>query len=79
MHHSDGPRHDPVALFAFALREGDWVLADLLARSFRHEGRTLFRFALVAGAPGRPEAGPGSLSDLALWARLVRLAGVGGG
>ncbi len=54
----------PPSPLAFALRE-DGCLRTCWPCYFRHEGRTLFRFALVAGARGRPEACSGSLSDLA--------------
>ncbi len=38
-------KHDPAILFRFALREHDWVLADLLARAARGDARGTKRLA----------------------------------
>ena len=69
---------DPVALFAFALRESDWVLADLIAASLAHRPaarRRLLR--AVREQAGR--AGPSSLAELSGWAQLSRRLGIGDG
>ncbi len=71
--------HDPVALFAFALRESDWVLADLIAASIadRPAARDRLLLAVRAGAGAR--ASPSSLAELSSWARLSRRLGIGDG
>lgn len=71
--------HDPVALFAFALRENDWVLADLIAASLAHRpvARERLRLAVCEGAGTR--ASPSSLSELGGWARMSRRLGIGDG
>jgi len=64
--------HDPLALFAFALRERDWVLADLIAETHwratpaRREFERVLREAEISPSPG-------SLERLHLWAELARL------
>ena len=65
-------RHDPFSVFEFALRESDWVLADLLAS--RLGGSELSRLRLEHeleagyGLPGRPR----SLDELRRLATLTR-------
>ena len=65
-------RHDPFSVFEFALRESDWVLADLLAS--RLGAGTIARMRLeheleaTAGRPGRPQ----SLPELRSLAELTR-------
>ena len=69
---------DPVALFAFALRESDWVLADLIATSLAHRPAAQERLLLaVREQAGR--AGPSSLAELSGWAQLSRRLGIGDG
>ncbi len=69
---------DPVALFAFALRESDWVLADLIASSLADRpavrGRLLRAVREQAG-----RAAPSSLAELSGWAQLSRRLGIGDG
>lgn len=65
-------QHDPVSLFDFALRESDWVLADLLAGHLA-ESRTARRrlerrLQSQSGRPGRPM----SLPELERLANLTR-------
>lgn len=69
---------DPVALFAFALRESDWVLADLLAASLAHRpaARRRLRRAI---REQRGRAGPSSLAELSGWAQLACRLGIGDG
>ena len=64
--------HDPLALFSFALRESDWVLADLIAclLVLDEPGRERVRRELAA-ASQRPGA-PDSLAKLHRWAELSR-------
>ena len=68
-------QHDPFTLFGFALRESDWILADLLAS--RLDGNELSRLRLEHeleagyGRPGRPR----SLHELRRLARLTRVLG----
>jgi len=69
---------DPVALFAFALRECDWVLADLIAASLVDRPRARERLmAAVREQAGR--AAPSSLAELNGWAQLSRRLGIGNG
>ncbi len=69
---------DPVALFAFALRESDWVLADLIATSLAHRPAARRRLLLaIREQAGR--AGPSSLTELSGWAQLARRLGIGDG
>jgi hypothetical protein len=69
---------DPVALFAFALRESDWVLADLIATSLAHRPAVRERLLrAIREQAGR--AGPASLVELRGWAQLSRRLGIGDG
>ena len=71
--------HDPVALFEFAISERDWVLADMIASLLLSE--TSVAVALrrsTARAAGTGPA-PGSLRELAGWARMARTLGIGDG
>lgn len=65
-------RHDPFALFGFALRESDWVLADLLAQRLAGRNGSVARVVRElesrAGRPGQP----GSLPELHRLAQLTR-------
>jgi hypothetical protein len=64
--------HDPLALFAFALRERDWVLADLIAEAHWRAAPPRREFERVLReVEARPR--PGSLERLHRWAELVRL------
>ena len=65
-------KHDPLALFSFALRESDWVLADfvacmLVADEHGHE-RILDEIRRRSERPGAPD----SLDTLRRWAELTR-------
>lgn len=69
-------RHDPFALFSFALRESDWVLADfvaclLVADEQGHE-RILDEIRHRSERPGAPD----SLATLRRWAELTRELGL---
>lgn len=64
--------HDLVALFGFAVREHDWVLADLMAETLRADApardgleRTLRKTARNPGAPR-------TLARVHRWAELTR-------
>ncbi len=72
-------RHDPVALFAFALRESDWVLAALIATSIRRRPLELARLRTVVSEAAGARASPSSLSELEGWARMSRRLGIGNG
>jgi hypothetical protein len=69
---------DPVALFAFALRESDWVLADLIATSLAHRPAARQRLS-VAIEQQAGHAGPSSLAELSGWASISRVLGIGDG
>jgi hypothetical protein len=71
--------HDPVALFAFALRESDWVLADLIATSLVHRPALRRRLTLAAREGAGARASPSSLAELRGWARMSRRLGIGDG
>ena len=69
-------KHDPLALFSFALRESDWVLADfvaclLVADEGAHE-RILDEIRGRSERPGSPD----SLATLRRWAELTRELGL---
>lgn len=70
---------DPVALFAFALRESDWVLADLIATSLAHRPAARERLLLAVRKQAGTHAGPSSLAELSGWAELSRRLGIGDG
>jgi hypothetical protein len=65
-------RHDPFSIFEFALRESDWVLADVLASRLggSEPSRLRLEHELEAGygLPGRPR----SLGELRRLATLTR-------
>ena len=69
-------QHDPFTLFGFALRESDWILADLLASRLDESepSRLRLEHELEAGygRPGRPR----SLHELRRLARLTRVLGL---
>jgi hypothetical protein len=72
-----GP-HDPLALFAFALRERDWVLADLIVATRWREAPARDEFERALREAGG-DAGPATLERLHRWAELLRfLERVGG-
>jgi hypothetical protein len=64
--------HDPLALFSFALRESDWVLADLVACLLVLDepgrGRVHDELKRASKRPGSPD----SLERLHHWAELSR-------
>ena len=64
--------HDPLALFSFARRESDWVLADLVAclLVLDERGRRRIHDELrkASARPGSPD----SLERLHRWAELSR-------
>ena len=68
----ESAKHDLFALFEFALREHDWLLADLMApallRSEPSGLRLQDRLSVAAKRPGSP----GSLETLHRWAQLAR-------
>ena len=66
-------RHDPITLFAFALRERDWALADLLARRLGTGGRVQRELEAQAWRPGHPR----TVEQLRLFAQLARNLGLG--
>jgi hypothetical protein len=72
-------RLDPVAMFAFALRESDWVLADLIASSLAGRPATRSLLQAAAARAARARASPASLSELSGWAELSRALGIGDG
>ncbi|MFN8161681.1 MAG: hypothetical protein U0R52_11635 [Solirubrobacterales bacterium] len=74
-----GPRHDPVAVFAFALRERDWVLADLIAHSAARSPATRRLLARVVLDQSRARASPATLRELSGWAELSRRLGIANG
>ena len=65
-------RHDPFSAFEFALRESDWVLADLLASRLAGSDPSRLRLEheldVGRGLPGRPR----SLDELRCLATLTR-------
>jgi hypothetical protein len=71
--------HDPVALFAFALRENDWVLADLIAASLAKRPAARERLLLAVREEASARASPSSLTELNGWARMSRRLGIGDG
>ncbi len=73
------PPRDPVALFAFALRESDWVLADLIATSLARRPAARKRLLLAVREQAGSGAGPASLGELGAWAQLSRRLGIGDG
>lgn len=72
-------RYDPVLLFRFALRESDWVLADLLARSMRRDERTTNALARELARHSAGSDVPTSFASLRMLARLTRELGVDNG
>ena len=63
--------HDPLALFAFALRERDWVLADLIAAARWRKAPPRREFERVLRET-RAELRPATLERLHRWAQLER-------
>lgn len=64
--------HDPLTLFAFALRERDWVLADLIAATrWRAAPRRAEFERVLRDAAGEPR--PATLERLHRWAELARI------
>jgi hypothetical protein len=72
-----GTRHDPIALFAFALRERDWVLAELIARSLSRETGATKRLESTAADASAGGPSPASLRELRGWAAIARALGIG--
>lgn len=72
-------KHDPLALFAFALRERDWVLADLLARALGDEPELRNRLEEAVKSSAAQRATPPSLPALRAWAQMSRMIGIGDG
>ena len=70
-------QHDPVALFTFALRERDWVLAELIARALRREPRTTERLEMLAAVTAANRPSPASLRQLRGWAAIARMLEIG--
>jgi hypothetical protein len=64
--------HDPLALFSFALRESDWVLADLIACLLVLDEPSRRRVQRELAAASRRPGGPDSLTKLHRWAELSR-------
>lgn len=71
---------DPVALFEFALAESDWVLAALIAGALRGTAGMTGRLSAAVEHEARTgRAAPATLGELAAWARIARLSGLGSG
>ena len=68
--------HDPVTLFSFALRQRDWVLADLIARSLRREPGTMKRLEAMTAEASAGGPSPASLRQLRGWAAITRALGI---
>lgn len=64
--------HDPLALFSFALRESDWVLADLIACLLVLDEPSRERVRRELAAASRRPGTPDSLAKLRRWAELSR-------
>lgn len=64
--------HDPFRLFGFALRESDWVLADLLAGRLEGSDPARRRLEHELGANTSARGGPESLPELRRIAMLTR-------
>jgi hypothetical protein len=64
--------HDPLALFSFALRESDWVLADLIACLLVLDEQSRERLRGELAAASRRPGAPDSLARLSRWAQLSR-------
>lgn len=73
---SRGTSHDPVTLFAFALRERDWVLADLIAGSLRPEPEAVKRLESMTAEVSASGPSPASLRQLRGWAAIARALGI---
>lgn len=67
-----GREHDPFSLFSFAMRESDWVLADLIACYLVSDETSHVRLAHEIKRNSNRPGAPGSLSSLHRWARLSR-------
>ena len=65
-------RHDPFTLFGFALRESDWVLADLLAARLGAGELSRLRLEHELEAGYGRQGQPRSLDELRRLARLTR-------
>ena len=74
---TSGPRHDPIALFAFALRERDWVPAELIARSLSGEPAMTQRLETVTAEASADGPAPVTLRQLRGWAQIARILGIG--
>lgn len=68
--------HDPARLFAFALRERDWVLADLVAVTMRGEPGVTAVLERATFEVATGSSAPDSLSSLHVLARLIRGLGL---
>jgi hypothetical protein len=66
------PKHDLFALFGFAVREHDWVLADEIANRLLAERDGRMRLKRELRRIKEPVASPGSLRSLELWSALAR-------
>ena len=63
--------HNPLTLFSFALREQDWVLADLLVGAITNECPAKEELARTLRTVQRPGT-PRTLDRLHRWAKLTR-------
>ena len=64
--------HDPFSLFDYAIRESDWILADLLAERLGASEAARMRLRQELEASSGRLGRPGSLPDLHRLARLTR-------
>ncbi len=63
-------QHDLYALFAFALRENDWALADLIATHLLSRVRVEQRLEAEVSALAKRAGSPRSLRELQHWATI---------
>lgn len=71
--------HDPVALFEFAISERDWVLADMIASYLLAEPSMALELRRSTARAASTGPAPGTLRELADWARIAKRLGIGDG
>jgi len=64
-------KHDLYALFAFALRENDWGLADAIASWLLDLDRDPVRLEAIVDRASRRPGAPVTLGELEHWATLA--------